>query len=125
MKFRFYYLLILTCLTVFSVFAEDSLQAKIIAADQGDAVAQCNLGVMYSNGDGVNQDYSQASHYYKLAADQNYADAQFILGLMYYHGDGISEDKKQAAIYIEKAYHNGNEQAQDMWDKLELWKYKE
>ncbi|MCP4827986.1 MAG: sel1 repeat family protein, partial [Proteobacteria bacterium] len=31
-----------------------------LAADQGYADAQCNLGVMYDNGQGVPQDYAEA-----------------------------------------------------------------
>ncbi len=37
------------------------------AADQGDAVAQNNIGFMYDNGLGVPQDYSQAQMWYNLA----------------------------------------------------------
>ena len=38
------------------------------AADQGDAVAQNNLGTMYDHGQGVPQDYAQAHMWYNLAA---------------------------------------------------------
>ena len=31
------------------------------AADQGDAAAQCNLGLMYKNGTGVPQDFTDAA----------------------------------------------------------------
>ena len=41
-----------------------------LAADQGHAKAQYNLGVMYDNGDGVPQDYAEAVSWYRLAADQ-------------------------------------------------------
>ena len=40
------------------------------AADQGNAFAQNNLGVMYDNGNGVAQDYVQAHMWYNLAAEQ-------------------------------------------------------
>lgn len=39
------------------------------AADQGDASAQYNLGVMYVNGEGVTQDYKQAAKWYRKAAE--------------------------------------------------------
>ena len=39
-------------------------------ADQGDAGAQVNLGVMYDHGKGVPQDYAQAAAWYRKAADQ-------------------------------------------------------
>ena len=39
-------------------------------AEQGDASAQYNLGVMYGNGQGVPQDYKAALEWYTLAAEQ-------------------------------------------------------
>ena len=41
-----------------------------LAADQGDAVAQCNLGWMYENGKGVAKNEQEACRLYKLAAEQ-------------------------------------------------------
>lgn len=38
----------------------NSLSSIIKSAQQGDAKAQCNLGLMYAKGDGVPQDYNQA-----------------------------------------------------------------
>ena len=40
------------------------------AADQGDAAAQQNLGVMYANGDGVPQDFVAAHMWLSVAAAQ-------------------------------------------------------
>jgi TPR repeat protein len=53
-------------------------------ADQGDALAQTNLGFMYANGRGVPQDYSKALEWFGKAADQGFAIAQTNLGVMYY-----------------------------------------
>jgi TPR repeat protein len=39
-------------------------------AEQRDASAQYNLGVMYENGQGVPQDYKTAVKWYRLAAEQ-------------------------------------------------------
>ena len=47
-----------------------------MAADQGDANAQYNLGVMYQNGQGVAQDDSAAIKWFRMAADQGDANAQ-------------------------------------------------
>ena len=52
-------------------------------AEQGNATAQSNLGVMYYNGKGVIQDYAEAFKWYRLAAEQGYATAQSNLGVMY------------------------------------------
>ena len=46
-------------------------------AEQGDATAQFNLGVMYANGgEGVPEDDAEAVRWYRLAAEQGYAAAQ-------------------------------------------------
>ena len=57
-------------------------------ADQGDANAQNNLGVMYKEGLGVAQDYAEAVRWYRKAADQGDAGAQNNLGVMYAKGWG-------------------------------------
>ena len=49
-------------------------------AEQGDANAQYNLGVMYIEGQGVSQDYKQAAKWFTRAAEQGDAVAQFNLG---------------------------------------------
>ena len=56
------------------------------AAEQGDAKAQSNLGLMYYNGQGVRQDYIQAVQWYRKAAEQGLADAQYNLGVAYVKG---------------------------------------
>ena len=58
----------------------DALRAR---AEQGDAEAQNNLGVMYATGEGVPEDDAEAVRWYRLAAEQGYAVAQFNLGNMY------------------------------------------
>ena len=45
-------------------------------AEQGLAVAQFNLGLMYDLGHGVMQNYSESMKWYRLAADQGRDDAQ-------------------------------------------------
>jgi uncharacterized protein len=45
------------------------------AAEQGYALAQLALGVMYSQGGGVTRDYAEAYMWFSLAAAQNLAGA--------------------------------------------------
>jgi len=45
-------------------------------ADQGDATAQYNVGVMYENGEGVPSDRKTAVKWWRLAAAQGHAPAQ-------------------------------------------------
>ena len=45
-------------------------------AEEGDAQAQLHLGLLYANGDDVQQDYTKARQWYEKAAAQGYAMAQ-------------------------------------------------
>ena len=60
-------------------------------ADQGDAAAQYNLGIMYSEGRGVQQGDAEAVRWFRKAADQGNADAQHNLGVMYEKGRGVQQ----------------------------------
>ena len=52
------------------------LQEIRALAEQGDAIAQYNLGSMYATGDGVPEDRAEAARWFRLAAEQGLADAQ-------------------------------------------------
>ena len=67
-------------------------------AEQGNASAQSNLGVMYANGYGLPQDYKQAVKWYRLAAEQGNARAQSNLGAMYEAGKGVPQDNVIAYV---------------------------
>jgi TPR repeat protein len=69
-------------------------------AEEGVAVAQNNLGLMYYNGQGVPQDYGEAAKWYRLAAEQGNATAQSNLGSMYYSGEGVPQDYIQAYMWV-------------------------
>ena len=82
------------------------------STEQGVAIAQCNLGYCYDNGEGVSQDYVQAVFWYRKAAEQGYADAQYNLGFCYCEGEGVSQDYTQAVYWLRKAAEQGNADAQ-------------
>ena len=77
-------------------------------AEQGDAKAQYNLGVMYSKGLGVPQDHKEAVRLYRLSAEQGDADAQYNLGLMYDKGQGVLQDYKEAVRLFRLSAEQGN-----------------
>ncbi len=47
------------------------------SAEQGDALSQHNLAVVYAHGEGVPQNYADAVEWYLKAAEQGLASAQF------------------------------------------------
>jgi len=84
-----------------------------LLAEQGNAGAQDNLGVMYRNGEGVTQDYQEALKWYRLAAEQGYATAQNNLGVMYVMGKGVTQDYVRARMWFNLAARKGDEDAKE------------
>ncbi len=82
------------------------------AAEQGHMKAQSNLGVMYSEGQGVKRDYDDAVKWCRKAAKQGYAQAQTNLCIMYSQGKGVLQDYNKMAKWCHKAAGQGNGQAQ-------------
>jgi hypothetical protein len=74
-----------------------------LAAAQGHAQAQFNLGNSYKNQRGVFQDYAEAIRWYKLAASQGSGRAQHSLGLMYGNGQGVKKDFLKAYMWFDLA----------------------
>lgn len=70
-----------------------------LAAAQGHAGAQCELGYCYHNGEGVAQDYEEGVKFYSEAAEQGYAKAQYYLGLASYYGQGVETDTDDKEDY--------------------------
>ena len=81
-------------------------------AEQGNASAQSNLGIMYSKGVGVVQNYKTALEWYTLAAKQGDADAQHNLGVLYNNGDGVVQNYKTALEWYTLAAEQGHADAQ-------------
>ena len=90
------------------------------AAEQGDAEAQLHLGVMYSEGLGVEQSIEKAAEWYRRAAEQGNADAQVVLGCCYEFGDGLPIDFKKAALWYGRAGKQGHEKAAAALERLRL-----
>ena len=81
-------------------------------AEQGDALAQYNLGILYRKGRGVPQDDVQARQWYAKAAAQGLAKAQFNLGTLYFNGEGGPKDYQQALRWFRLAADQGEALAQ-------------
>jgi S1-C subfamily serine protease len=81
-------------------------------AEQGNAKAQFNLGLMYNNGQGVPQDYKEAVKWYRLSAEQGDAKAQLLLGAMYDKGQGVPQDYKEAVKWYRLAAEQGDANSQ-------------
>lgn len=82
-------------------------------AENGNANAQYNMGVLYDEGYGVEQDYAKARDWYEKAAAQNYSKAEHNLGIMYQEGHGVDKDSAKAAEWFKRAAEHGEPAAQN------------
>ena len=82
-----------------------------IAAELGDAEAQCALGDCYLLGTEVAKDEKAAVRYYRMAAKQRYAPALCNLGVCYEYGKGVGMRIRRAAYYYRMAARQGNAMA--------------
>ena len=87
---------------------EAAVAACTKAAEQGDAMVQTALGVMYDEGQGVPENDAKAVEWYTKAAEQGYALAQSDLGRMYADGEGVPVDYAKAIEWYVKAAEQGD-----------------
>jgi hypothetical protein len=88
------------------------------AAEQGYALAQCILGVMYEYGQGVEKDEAEAVTWYRKAAEQGDAWAQNELGSCYENGEGVEKNLSEAIKWYRKATEQGNDDAKKNEQRL-------
>ncbi len=81
-------------------------------ARAGDEGAACRLGDAYRVGDGVDQSWEQAFHWYTLGARAGDAEAQNNLGTLYLEGYYCQEDNVQAVYWYRKSAEQGANVAQ-------------
>ena len=92
----------------------DDIETLRKAAEQGNADAQYNLGVMYDEGTGgVPKDHAEALKWFRKAAEQGHAQAQFDLVVPYAFGFGVPKDYAEAFKWFRKAAERGRMDAQN------------
>lgn len=82
----------------------------LLDAESGSGRAYTDLGKMYENGNGVEQDYAKALEYYLLSAEAENPDfkGMRMAGLMYMNGTGVEQDYAKAAECFQKAADSGD-----------------
>ncbi len=81
-------------------------------AEQGQAEAQYNLGIMYEYGRGVRQNDVEAVKWYRKASVQGLSIAQYKLGIMYDNGWGVPASDTEAVRWYSNAAERGHPLAQ-------------
>lgn len=91
----------------------NSLPILIDKANKGDPNAQYNLGIMYTYGRGVSEDWSEGAKWFSKAAGHGNADAQCNLGYVYLNGRGLAQDSNEAMVCFKKAAERGHMASQN------------
>ena len=63
---------------------------------QGVPEASYRLAFMYTQGDGVEQNYNEAARLFEFAAENGNSGAQYLLGRMFHTGQGVEQDYRMA-----------------------------
>ena len=110
-------------ISITSIVSPDYKKAKHylnIAMASKDPKAMANagniLGLMYQNGTGVLQDFSEAKKYFDLAIKNGNTLAKCNLGLLYLQQNKISKAKQ----ILKEGYNDGNEYCGQIWNQNNL-----
>ena len=105
----------------YGVYADEREAVRLLtlAAQQGWADAQLNLGVRYLHGSGVGADVDEAIAYFSAAAEQGHAVAQFSLSCFCEAGEFVPRDLERARHFNHLAAAQGHAQALDRARDLE------
>lgn len=87
-------------------------------AQQGDASSQFQLGWLYMEGHGVQQDLEQGVKWYMRSAEQGYAFAQTALGRLYEGGRGVQQNYPMAYMWYSVAASSWDKDAHKDRDRV-------
>ena len=82
-----------------------------LAAANGDASAQFEVGARLAEGKGTAQNFVEAARWYQLSAAKGFAQSQYRLGTLYERGLGVKKDLARARVWYGRAAEQGNVKA--------------
>jgi TPR repeat protein len=85
-------------------------------AKAGGSAAQFNLGLLYYDGRGVPQNFSEAAQWFEKSADHGYVKAQHNLGAMFAVGKGVKRDPVQAYKWLSLCAAGGEQSCLEQRD---------
>ncbi len=100
------------CVSLNGILGEpDALAALREKATAGDQESQYRLGMRYSQGYGVREDYREAARWFTKSAQQGHPDAAYMLGIALYTGRGVERDASYAVPWFTAAAEKGHTRA--------------
>ena len=90
------------------------------AIDAGNGAAANNLGNIYYNGNGVEQNYDEALKYFRKGAELGNRVATSNVGHCYRWGDGVAQDYVEAMKWLKKSSDMGSSWAMNVLGDMYL-----
>jgi len=81
-----------------------------IAANNGDSVAQRQLGIAYQSGNKVRRDFKKASYWFSKAVEEKDGLSMILLGRMFNRGQGVARSTVGAYCLFSLAARHGQAQ---------------
>ncbi len=85
-------------------------------ADNGNPVAQYQLGYLYYSGLGVSKSHKRAMEWWLKSANAGNVDSQYALGILYFEGVGIKTDFVEGCRWLGAAASSGIPAAINMYN---------
>lgn len=104
--FKIVYACVVLSVVAFAIFT------FIDSKNKSNILETYNLGVSYTNGDNVAQNYEKAVKCFLEAANQGHAESQNMLARCYDEGKGVAQDQAEAVAWYRKAAEQGLAEAQ-------------
>jgi hypothetical protein len=118
MKKQLYFLLFLLAPFLLATDTQQSFWETYTAALRGDKIAQFQVGVMYEQGNGIEQNQSLAAHWFEESARQGFVDAQYNIAIMYAAGRGVAADEGLAMMWLSRAAKQKDREARKLLLKI-------
>jgi len=100
------------CVTLDGLLGEpEAVAALREKAAAGDQESQYQLGLRYTQGYGVREDYREAARWFTKSAQQGHPDAAYMLGIALYTGRGVERDASYAVPWFAAAAEKGHMRA--------------
>lgn len=96
-----------------SIVSAEVVQMLKQYAQEGNAPSQTKLALLYEQGQGLEQNYSEALRWYRKAADSGDITAHNNIGFMYFAGFGVPKNIDEAMEWFMRAADLGSTGAMD------------
>jgi uncharacterized protein len=99
---------------------QTAFRHSLESAEMGYKASQFLVGLMFRDGEGVQQDLSKAARWLNKAATNGDVDASLVLGEMYLNGQEEFRDLDKALLLLESAADNGKQRANTLLAEMYL-----